>query len=248
MKFIKIGTYKIFCIIDSKLYVGSSKNIEKRFRIHKSQLNNNTHHNIHLQRAWNKYGEHNFIFEPISICKESELKNKENELLKALDFKNNFNIGKRASGGDNLSNNPNKKEIIERRTKTINDKMQKMTQEERRIKYGKHKSKNPNWRGGKTFCECGNRINSNSNSCIECVDRSGDNNNFFGKHHSEDTKEKMRLQKTGKPNRHQNKPFTINNERFECLSEAERKTGIVAVTIHFRIHSKNPKFSHYMFV
>jgi group I intron endonuclease len=248
MNNINLGTYKILCIADNRSYVGSSKNIEKRFRIHKSQLNRNVHHNIHLQRAWNKYGKHNFVFEIIKICQESELKNEENKLLNIMDFKNNFNIGKQASGGDNMSNHPNRKIIIERRTKTVNDKMQKMSMEDRKIKYGKYGDKNPNWKGGKTFCECGNRINHNSNSCIECVDRSGEKNSFFGKTHSDETKETLRLLKLGKPNRHQNKPLTINGKKYECLSEAEKDTGIVAVTIHYRIHSKNPKFSGYIFV
>ncbi|MEN6292413.1 MAG: GIY-YIG nuclease family protein, partial [Methanobacterium sp.] len=57
-----IGVYKISNKIDGKSYYGSSKNIEKRWLRHKNELNKNKHINILLQRAWNKYGEENFIF------------------------------------------------------------------------------------------------------------------------------------------------------------------------------------------
>ncbi len=56
------GVYFIKNIIDGKMYIGSSKHIEKRLREHIGNLNNNKHCNRHLQFAWNKYGENNFRF------------------------------------------------------------------------------------------------------------------------------------------------------------------------------------------
>lgn len=61
----KIGIYKITCISNSKIYIGSSIDIKRRIQNHKAALRNNRHDNIHLQRAWNKYGENNFTFEII---------------------------------------------------------------------------------------------------------------------------------------------------------------------------------------
>ncbi len=61
------GIYKIVCNFTGKLYIGSSVDIETRWRLHKSRLRNNIHHNIYLQRSWNKYGESNFKFEIIEI-------------------------------------------------------------------------------------------------------------------------------------------------------------------------------------
>jgi group I intron endonuclease len=55
------GIYKIINKVNGKYYVGSSKNIHVRWRVHKSNLNNNKHPNSHLQNAWNKYG--NTLFE-----------------------------------------------------------------------------------------------------------------------------------------------------------------------------------------
>lgn len=56
------GIYIIQCIPTSKVYVGSSIDVYKRFISHKSKLNSNKHANRHLQSAWNKYGESEFSF------------------------------------------------------------------------------------------------------------------------------------------------------------------------------------------
>ena len=56
------GIYKITNKQNDKFYIGSSTNIEMRWYAHKSYLRRNVHANQHLQNAWNKYGEDNFIF------------------------------------------------------------------------------------------------------------------------------------------------------------------------------------------
>jgi group I intron endonuclease len=56
------GLYTIKNINTNTLYVGSSVNVYKRLRVHKSLLRGNKHHCTHLQRAWNKYGEKCFEF------------------------------------------------------------------------------------------------------------------------------------------------------------------------------------------
>ena len=76
----RTGVYKITNIIDSKIYIGSAAKFESdkskkatsgfwgRFRRHKCELKNGTHHNNHLQNAWNKYGKDNFVFEILCLC------------------------------------------------------------------------------------------------------------------------------------------------------------------------------------
>ena len=66
------GIYKITNILNGKFYIGSSKNLVKRFYEHKLFLRNNTHTNTHLQNAWNKYGEENFKFEIIEVLEYEE--------------------------------------------------------------------------------------------------------------------------------------------------------------------------------
>jgi hypothetical protein len=50
------GIYRITNTIDNKSYIGSSINIEKRWREHNNSLLRGQHHSSHLQRAYNKYG------------------------------------------------------------------------------------------------------------------------------------------------------------------------------------------------
>jgi len=56
------GIYEIRNKLNEKVYVGSSANTERRRREHYSKLRGGYHANIHLQRAWNKYGEDVFTF------------------------------------------------------------------------------------------------------------------------------------------------------------------------------------------
>lgn len=59
------GVYRIINTVNEKCYIGSSGDIKRRWRDHKTRLRRGKHCNQHLQRAWNKYGEENFKFEII---------------------------------------------------------------------------------------------------------------------------------------------------------------------------------------
>jgi group I intron endonuclease len=54
--------YKIENIINGKVYIGQTIYPTKRKNDHFAKLKSNIHYNIHLQRAFNKYGESNFKF------------------------------------------------------------------------------------------------------------------------------------------------------------------------------------------
>jgi group I intron endonuclease len=62
------GIYKITNILNNHCYIGSTINITKRFSTHKYKLNNNKHHSIYLQNAWNKYNATSFTFEVLLYC------------------------------------------------------------------------------------------------------------------------------------------------------------------------------------
>jgi len=57
------AVYQIRCLIDNKVYIGSSIDIYQRWHKHRYCLNENKHPNKRLQSSWNKYGEENHIFE-----------------------------------------------------------------------------------------------------------------------------------------------------------------------------------------
>lgn len=53
-------------------YGGRSGNIEKRWREHRQALRTGRHYNIHLQRAWNKYGEDVFEFRVLEVIEDPD--------------------------------------------------------------------------------------------------------------------------------------------------------------------------------
>lgn len=59
------GVYEILNMVNGKKYVGSSIDIEKRWREHRHHLNKGAHANSHLQRAWDKYESKAFTFRVI---------------------------------------------------------------------------------------------------------------------------------------------------------------------------------------
>lgn len=56
------GIYTIKCIPTGKIYVGQTINLRRRWHSHRWHLRKGIHKNGHLQNAWNKYGEDNFVF------------------------------------------------------------------------------------------------------------------------------------------------------------------------------------------
>ena len=75
--------YRILNNVTGYSYIGCSKNLKSRWKEHKRDLQKEKHHNIHLQRAWNKYKEESFTWEVIFECKSEKLMFlEERELIK----------------------------------------------------------------------------------------------------------------------------------------------------------------------
>lgn len=67
------GVYQIRNTVNGKVYIGSSKNIERRFVDHKLALRKGAHHSVTLQRAWKKYGGDVFEFSVIALVTDPAL-------------------------------------------------------------------------------------------------------------------------------------------------------------------------------
>lgn len=78
------GLYKITCINNGKIYIGSSNNIEKRWILHLSRLRNGKHDNIIMQNCYDKYGITSLKIDIVLLCIESELIQKEQLLLNSV--------------------------------------------------------------------------------------------------------------------------------------------------------------------
>lgn len=66
------GVYCIRNKINNKRYIGKSDCIYDRWCNHIYHLNTNSHKNIHLQNAWNKYGSESFEFYVVEPCASSD--------------------------------------------------------------------------------------------------------------------------------------------------------------------------------
>lgn len=228
---------------NGKVYIGSTKNWKRRKERHIRNLKNENHHNIILQRAWKKYGEEAFNFNV--LLKTNQPRKEEQEILDSKEpFPGNggYNISSSASGGDLISNHPNKEKIVEQKTKQLKKNINALSEKERKEKYGHKKENNGNWKGGvykkRTTCDCGNRKEYTAEKCRECYDKSGKNNPFYGKSHTEKTKQKLREANKGEYNGDQNKQVTNGEETFKSLGEAARSENVSAGAIHNRLNKE----------
>ena len=87
------GVYAIRHLLSGRCYVGSAKNMGRRWRRHRNDLTAGAHHSVKLQRAWSKYGSDAFSFEVLqSVGAHADLVKNEQAWIDKLDsFHNGFN-------------------------------------------------------------------------------------------------------------------------------------------------------------
>ena len=78
------GIYLITNKSNGKMYVGQSEDVERRIKYHKLHLSQNKHHNIYLQRAFNKYVPDCFDFKILEECECDKLNELEIDWIKKL--------------------------------------------------------------------------------------------------------------------------------------------------------------------
>lgn len=234
--------YQILNKITQKVYIGSTKNYRKRKQQHLSHLRCGSHVNSHLQNSFNKYTESAFEFSILLEC-ENYLE-MEQKLIDAADWENIYNINKTVSGGDKISYHSEKEDII-RRIKLKMRQLHALEGEDNPWRNRDVKGEaNPNWRGGIAvkYCSCGNKKANSAKTCSKCQDRSGENNPFYGKHHSEETKAKLSLTSKGRlPVNHIE--VVIEGVEYESFTGAGRELNLSpSVVWHRCTVSTNAKF------
>ena len=260
-----IGVYKISNLLSDRYYIGYSKNINKRFYVHRCKLKKSCHDNIFLQRAYNLDGEDKFIYEIIHRCNtEKEAKEIELQYLTDLSIRDKlYNLNYNNSGGDLMTHHPDKELIREKILKSCAETMSKMNSEERKQKYAKNGERNGMY--GKTHTEEARKIFSevhkgNTYTKVKKASEetkkklseiiknknTGEENPFFGKHHTEETKQKIREKNKGNipPTA---KEIIIDDITYISIAEAGRQLNICTPTILWRLNSKNPKFNNYKY-
>ena len=91
------GIYEIRNTINNKRYIGSSVDINTRWKKHQNELKKGIHGNSYLQNAWDKYGQDAFLFEVIITCDEKSTFLLEQECLDEMEPE--YNISPYAGGG-----------------------------------------------------------------------------------------------------------------------------------------------------
>lgn len=213
------GIYQIKNIVNGHIYIGSTIDFKKRWKAHKQELRTGSHHSIHLQRAWNMYGENAFEFSVLcEVDDTSSLLDVEQAYLD--ECAPEYNICSKAGSPLGVKHTDETKRKLSEAHKG------KQMSEEARAKLselnkGKHLSEehkrkigeankgalSPNF--GKHPSEEARRKNSDANK--------GSLNHNFGKHPSEETRLKMSEAHKGNTSCLGN---TLTEEHKRKLSEA----------------------------
>lgn len=237
--------YKITNIITNKIYIGKTiKSLNERLNKHFRYAYKYDTHNV-LSNSIRKHGRENFIIEEIEKCNSlKQLNKREIYWIKQLNSKVpvGYNM---TDGGDGLTNPSDElKTYISKRTKEAmkNPIVKKKLKESHlgQIPWNKGKTnifsketlrkmsestknlfKDKNYRKKHKIATKRGMKNSNASKKISEFGKTliGEKNYFYGKKHSNESKEKMRIAKIGKPS--WNKGKSLSKEHKEKLKMAK---------------------------
>ena len=255
------GIYCIEHLESGRRYYGSSMNVEKRLTGHKRELRNQIHHNVQLQRSVNKYGIIKFKF---FLVEETQFATRKELLLYEQTYldKNcgGYNMAP-ANGGDTISKHPDNIAIRAKISQSVLLRNQKLTDKEKKIKYGNAGSKNGMF--GKTHTrEVKDKLRTKAtgNSYAVGAFRSpeyrekiskamkgnlvGDKNPFYGKHHTTETKQILREKMSGENSWIKGidpalLPYTKNYIITYPTGEIKQVAGLKAIAEEFKVSIAN---------
>lgn len=261
-----IGVYVATCGSNGRYYVGSSCDIAARKRRHLRDLRKGNHHNTFFQRVFNKYGEKSFTWK-VKLVKtiEQALALEQHYLFKSTLDGKSMNISLGASGGDNLTRNPRRVEIIAQMQATMLARMQALTKEERSELFGSPGMRNARYgikhtaeaiqkmseiaiaRGGSHLKGIRKSATGRANIAAAAQARAkadGYVNSFAGKTHSDKVRQRCGAVNKGKaaPNRRKIKAQGVV---YQTLRDAAKACGVSNGTICYRCNADTyPDYSY----
>jgi group I intron endonuclease len=213
--------YKITNIINNKIYIGkTTKNINIRFNQHIKE-SKREHSNHYICRSIKKHGKENFIVETLETCNSfEELNSRERFWIRTLNCKapNGYNIsdGGDGSNGHIMPLNSRKKLSLDRKGIPLSE------NHIRSIIEGM-KNMSDEKRNNMKTCGFGNK------------------NNFYGKHHSEITKNNNKEKHYKKVAQYDKNGILIKiwNSRTEVSNHFDIPIQRVSECIHGKINNIN---------
>ena len=251
--------YVITDLNTGSYYVGSTGELDKRLDRHERELYNGTHHNQLLQELYD--AGHEMRVSTHEFDSREEAYRCEDHYIRRGTFnKKCLNIGTSAIGGDNLTKHPDREDIISRIGDSLRLRLDNMSPVERAITYGRNGDSNGMFGRSHTsdvidYLSVLMRGNNRAAGSVRSEEqrqrlseiastRTGESNPFFGRQHSLETR--MKLSEARKGNIPTNTlSVIIDGIVYPSQAEAGRQLGIPVPTIHYRIKSKNPKYSGY---
>lgn len=217
------GIYVIHNIENNRFYIGSAVNLYKRKHVHLAYLRKNKHHNLFLQRDFNKNKKklHFVVIEEVSHRKE--LITKEQKFLDEFFVENDcYNLNPVANSFFGRKHSRKTKEKLSK--KAIG---RRLSQETRKKMSESHK--------GIPLPANHPIRNGHSTTTKERIRKAmlGSKNHFFGKHHTSQTKEKIRKKLSGryfgiKCSVKATNVRSGEEQFFDSMAEAARKLNVGA--------------------
>lgn len=259
------GAYILTDKKTKKFYVGSSFDVEKRIDRHVHDLNSGKHHCLPFQKIWNENSKLVVTFFPTATRDDAYIL--EQDIIdRNLTSANLLNIGLGVKGGDTLSRNPNKENILARIKDSCRKTLNSFTDLEKKLLYGRSGNKNGMW--GKTHTPEARKKMSEINLGISrrgygfklsdkqrkqiseaAKLRVGNKNSFYGKHHSVETKTKLsEKRKAMKLIPTNARKVMVSGIEYVSLTEASRQLKIAPALMVYRLKSKKPLYQNYQYV
>lgn len=259
-----IGAYILLEPNTGCYYFGSSEDVEKRIARHYKDLRSGNHHCQPLQQIWNQHPHLEEMVYPTQDREEAY--QLEQAFIQANSFNRDgmVNVGTGVRGGDNLSRNPRREQIIASITHSLRQRISSMNPEERKQTWGRPGEINPMF--GKTHTAevrlAVSEINKGNSYALGSTrspemrqrlseiasERKGEKNPFFGKSHSEETKEKIRASKIGQGSPVNAMKVSVNGNVYDSIKKACEGESISYPTMVKRINSSHVKYANYFFV
>lgn len=226
------GIYIIKNKVNKKLYLGKTIHIEKRRKEHLNRLRRGKHENKYLQRAFNKYGEQNFIFDVLikdNSLTDDELDSLEIMYIRLFNLKDsNYGYNLTYGGGGSVG--------------------YKATEEQRRKRSIKSKGKNNPFYGKKISKEQREKMNDGIRKVTKTKEyREKMSIVMKGRVFTEEHSKNKSLAQMGGKNP-QARRVSVDGEIFDCVKDVAIKYGIPQNTASWRFSSTSERFKDWKYL